>query len=392
MIKIINLEGKILFVDDEYILSIRSVIEGYKDDDGKVPYDLYEDIKILDSDGFELDTVSINFKPIELGKKIYATTTLTLDNKSQADEISSIRLLNKSTKVYKLDINIEKTYNFKDLISSYDSPKWITELAAKLTTDEDDIVVSIKASICPQPNESFYTRKKFYEDIKLLDIDGFELTNVSIYFDNTKANNVTSSTARQSFNDLSLHKKIKYLQLLDSIVSINSPLGKKVESATENKISSSFMKEERPKIYSPSNIQNKSSCSVCSANTPLGVNICDKCRSEKLKKIHGTTESFETSKKPISHCEKCQCEVPLGAKICDSCRSQHLKKIHSGEKSKSQPVSIAHTRTPVSEWKPWPPKTPLDVSQVEESSEKIGITGWIIIIAITLFLINACFG
>ncbi len=268
--------------------------------------------------------------------------------------------------------------------ASTSSSQWVSHLAAKIISKSDEVVVSVKASICPQPDEDQYVQDEYFEFAKLLNEEGFQLEEVGIGFNNTKPLITTNSTAKIEFYDKNLADKIKYIQLFDLIVSINSSL----------KNSSTYEVSEEPEISPKGNIRNKSSCKECNAEIPFGVDICDACRSEKLKKIHGVaaTRPSEASKKSVSYCEQCRCEVPFGAKICDSCRSQQLKRIHSGEKSKLQTNSIVQTTTPKNEWKPWPPKAPETIVRTEKEPEKIGAIGWIIIIAIVFLLLNACFG
>ena len=387
MTKVTDLKGKFFSIGDECVLSIRASIIGSKDDFGKLPYSIEEDVKILDSDGFEVDSVYLTFNPIKLNQPVFATETFTLNNPSQKNEIESINLLNTTVQISK---SKDKT-NFEEFFNNQKTSDWIPELRAKIKSDQDKTVLSIKASICPQPNDEFYNRQEFYEEVKLLDEDGFQLASVPLHFRNTRAKQISSETVREEFYDSSLSKKIKYIQLMDSITCINPSLTRSLELQIQDKKSSI---DEDSKIYQKGNIKDKSSCKECNTEIPFGVDICDACRSEKLKKIHGVaaTRPSEASKKSVSYCEQCRCEVPFGAKICDFCRSQQLKRIHSGEKSSHKTNSIVQTRTPQSEWKPWPPKAPETIVRTKEEPEKIGVIGWIIIISIVFLLLNACFG
>jgi len=394
MIKVVDLKGKFFFIDDEYVLSVQASIIVSKDEDGYIQKEYFEFVKALDEDGFEIDEIGLSFNPAYPDKELFATSVLSLDNKSQINEIKKLQLFDKLVDVQafsstQIDSSLVNRLEKKALNSS---SQWVSHLAAKIISKSEEIVVSVKASICPQPDEDQYVQDEYFEFAKLLDEEGFQLEEVGIEFNNTKPLKITNSTAKAEFYNIELADKIKYIQLFDAIVCINSSIKHSYELPTENKELSTDKVNNDSEIYLKGNIKNKSSCRECSVDIPFGVDICDKCRSEKLKKIHGTTQNFETNNKAVSQCEQCRCDVPLGVNICDKCRSEKLKKIHSGEKTKSQPTSINATRTPVSEWKPWPPKTPLDSLQVEEKPEKMGITGWIIIISITLFLINACFG
>ena len=84
--------------------------------------------------------------------------------------------------------------------------------------------MSVKASICPQPDEDQYVQDEYFEFAKLLDEEGFQLEEVGIGFNNTKPLITTNSTAKIEFHDKNLVDKIKYIQLFDLIVSINSSL------------------------------------------------------------------------------------------------------------------------------------------------------------------------
>lgn len=387
MTKVTDLKGKFLSIGDECVLSIRASIIGSKDDFGKLPYSIEEDVKILDSDGFEVDSVYLTFNPIKLNQPVFATETFILNNSSQKNEIESINLLNTTVQISRS----KDKANFEEFFNNQKTSDWIPELRAKIKSDQDKTILSIKASICPQPNDEFYNRQEFYEEVKLLDEDGFQLASVPLHFRNTRAKQISSETVREEFYDSSLSKKIKYIQLMDCITCINPSLTRSTELQIQDKKSSI---DEDSKIHQKGNIKDKSSCKECNAEIPFGVDICDECRSEKLKKIHGVaaTRPSEASKKSVSYCEQCRCEIPFGAKICDSCRSQQLKRIHSGEKSSPKTNSIVQKRTPQSEWKPWPPKAPETIVRTEKEPKKIGVIGWIIIISIGFLLLNACFG
>ncbi len=75
MTKVTDLKGKFFSIGDECVLSIRASIIGSKDDFGKLPYSIEEDVKILDSDGFEVDSVYLTFNPIKLNQPVFATET-----------------------------------------------------------------------------------------------------------------------------------------------------------------------------------------------------------------------------------------------------------------------------------------------------------------------------
>ncbi len=60
MIKVIHLEGKFILVDDEYVLSVQASIISTKDEDGYIPNEFFEFVKILDEDEFEIDEVGAN--------------------------------------------------------------------------------------------------------------------------------------------------------------------------------------------------------------------------------------------------------------------------------------------------------------------------------------------
>jgi ribosomal protein L40E len=386
MIKVTDLKGKFFLIDDEYVLSVQASIIVSKDEDGYVQNEYFEFVKVLDEDGFEIDEIGLSFNPAYPDKELFSTNVLSLENKSQIKEIKKLQLFNKLVDVQALSntqIN-SSLVNKLEKNASTSSSQWVSHLAAKIISKSDEVVVSVKASICPQPDEDQYVQDEYFEFAKLLNEEGFQLEEVGIGFNNTKPLITTNSTAKIEFYDKNLADKIKYIQLFDLIVSINSSL----------KNSSTYEVSEEPEISPKGNIRNKSSCKECNAEIPFGVDICDACRSEKLKKIHGVaaTRPSEASKKSVSYCEQCRCEVPFGAKICDSCRSQQLKRIHSGEKSKLQTNSIVQTTTPKNEWKPWPPKAPETIVRTEKEPEKIGAIGWIIIIAIVFLLLNACFG
>ncbi|MFN4051654.1 MAG: zinc ribbon domain-containing protein [Acinetobacter junii] len=387
MTKVIDLKGDFFSVGDECILSIRASIIGSKDDFGKLPYSIEEKVKILDSDGFEIDSFYLTFNPIKINQPVFATETFTLDDKSKKGEIESINLLNKTVQISK---SKDKKF-FEEFFNNHGISDWIPELKAKVKSDQDKTIVSIRASICPQPNDEFYNRQEFYEDVKLLNEDGFQIASVPLHFRNTRAKQISSETAREEFYDSSLSMKIKYIQLMDSIVCINPSQTISSELQIQDKKSSI---DENSKAYPKGNIKDKCSCKECNSEIPFGVDICDRCRSEKLKKIHGTVaqKNSEAIKKQINYCEDCRCEVPFGAKICDSCRSQQLNRIYSGEKNSPRTTPIAQTRTSQNEWEAWPPRLPEISASPTKEPESIGIVGWIIIVSIIFLSLTIWLG
>lgn len=383
MIKVTDLKGKFFLIDDEYVLSVQASIIVSKDEDGYVQNEYFEFVKVLDEDGFEIDEIGLSFNPAYPDKELFSTNVLSLENKSQIKEIKKLQLFNKLVDVQALSntqIN-SSLVNKLEKNASTSSSQWVSHLAAKIISKSDEVVVSVKASICPQPDEDQYVQDEYFEFAKLLDEEGFQLEEVGIGFNNTKPLITTNSTAKIEFYDKNLADKIKYIQLFDLIVSINSSL----------KNSSTYEVSEEPEISPKSNIRNKSSCKECNAEIPFGVDICDTCRAEKLKKIHGMAakQPYETIKKPVSYCENCRCEVPFGAKICDFCRSQQLKRIHSGEKSSPKTNPITQKRTPQSEWKPWPSKVPNNVfpTNLNKPELESKYLVWLIIILVILAII-----
>ena len=106
--------------------------------------------------------------------------------------------------------------------------------------------MSVKASICPQPDEDQYVQDEYFEFAKLLDEEGFQLEEIGIGFNNTKPLKITNSTAKTEFYDTKLSKKIKYIQLFDNIVYINASLKNSSELLTdyENSSTDEVRKEE----------------------------------------------------------------------------------------------------------------------------------------------------
>ncbi|WP_407497185.1 hypothetical protein [Acinetobacter baumannii] len=73
MIKVIHLEGKFILVDDEYVLSVQASIISTKDEDGYIPNEFFEFVKILDEDEFEIDEVGLSFNPLYPNKESFST-------------------------------------------------------------------------------------------------------------------------------------------------------------------------------------------------------------------------------------------------------------------------------------------------------------------------------
>lgn len=398
MIKVVDLKGKFLLVDDEYVLSVQASIIVSKDEDGYVQKDYFEFVKVLDEDGFEIDEISLSFNPAYPDQELFATNVLSLEDKSQIKEIKSLQFFNKLVDVEDLNTN-QKNISLMNKLEKRaltSSSQWVPQLAAKIVSKPEEIIVSVKASLCPQPDEDHEVQDEYFEFVKLLDEEGFQLEEFGVNFSSTQPLKITNSTAKTEFYDLSLANKIKYIQLLDAIVCINPSSKSSYRQSSESKETSTYNTDKEPEIYqkSSASYRTKSSCIACNAEVPLGVDICDECRAEKLKKIHGaeTKPSTEINKKQTGYCEQCKCEVPLGAKICDFCRSQQLKKIHSGEKNTVRTTASAYPSTPKSEWKPWPPKAPPPIHQTKKEPESIGVMGWIIIVVIGFFLLVTCFG
>ncbi len=250
MIKVTDLKGKFFLIDDEYVLSVQASIIVSKDEDGYVQNEYFEFVKVLDEDGFEIDEIGLSFNPAYPDKELFSTNVLSLENKSQIKEIKKLQLFNKLVDVQALSntqIN-SSLVNKLEKNASTSSSQWVSHLAAKIISKSDEVVVSVKASICPQPDEDQYVQDEYFEFAKLLNEEGFQLEEVGIGFNNTKPLITTNSTAKIEFYDKNLADKIKYIQLFDLIVSINSSL----------KNSSTYEVSEEPEISPKGNIRNKS--------------------------------------------------------------------------------------------------------------------------------------
>ncbi|WP_140398096.1 hypothetical protein [Acinetobacter nosocomialis] len=95
MIKVIHLEGKFILVDDEYVLSVQASIISTKDEDGYIPNEFFEFVKILDEDEFEIDEVGLSFNPLYPNKESFSTNIFILENPSQIKQIKKLQLLDK---------------------------------------------------------------------------------------------------------------------------------------------------------------------------------------------------------------------------------------------------------------------------------------------------------
>ena len=331
MIKVIHLEGKFILVDDEYVLSVQASIISTKDEDGYIPNEFFEFVKILDEDEFEIDEVGLSFNPLYPNKESFSTNIFILENPSQIKQIKKLQLLDKVINIRDVNTNERNIFlsNKLEEKSLNSSSKWVPHLAAKVFSKPNESVVSIKASLCPQPDEDQYVSDEYFEFIKLLDDEGFQLEEVGISFNNTKPLKITNSTAKIELYDSALLNKIKYIQLFDSILCINPSLEKNNDLKNKYIQNQNFNTHKESETFSQSNFKSKGSCKECHAEIPLGIDICDDCRSEKLKKIRGIApqKTYETIKKPINFCEKCRSEIKKKKKICDACRSQQLKNI-----------------------------------------------------------------
>lgn len=394
MIKVVDLKGKFFSIDDEYILSVQASVLVTKDEDGDHQTEYFEYVKVLDEDGFEIEEIGLSFNTATPGKELFATGTLSLESKSQLKEIKKLQFFDTTVEIKSLNSTQADPYLVNKLENKAinSSSKWVPNLAAKIISKSDEVILTVKASICPQPNDSSYEQDEYFEFAKLLDEEGFQLEEIGIEFSNTRTLKITNATAKTEFYDRSLVSKIKYIQLFDHLVCINSS-SKSYQVDENHKNESSINKEEKININN-STLVNNSHCEECHTRTPYGVNVCDTCRSKKLKKLHGITEvkPGKAAQHLVSNCENCQREVPIGAKICDTCRSKQLKNIHSGQKSNQQTSSgssQSFARTQQSEWKKFPSQTSFTP---KKEPIKLSFFDYLVIGVFILVVLIALFG
>ena len=225
MLDIVDLDGKIIKFDDGYLLTVQVVARFKPDDDDYIPTEYTEEVSILDEDEFEMDSLYVSFKPLKINQDLFATSRLTLDNDSQLEELKYIELNGRKVEIQKLtqDKNLRLATRIERLARTNNSSNWIPLLAGKIIPKSDEILISIKGSICPQPEEDDYSNDSYCEEVKILDDEGYELESAYLEINKTQLLKVTQATDSISLYDVNPNQ-FKYISLFDVVVPITSKI------------------------------------------------------------------------------------------------------------------------------------------------------------------------
>lgn len=222
MLDVVELDGKFINYDDSQLLSVQAVVKAKPDEDGYMPTEYSEEVKLLDVDGFELDSIYLSFKPFEKNKYIFSTETLMLDEDISVDELKYIELFGRKVEIQKSnEKDLRLATRVENLAANNNRSAWVPSLAGKVIPKSDEVLISIKASICPQPSEDEDTDDSYFEEVKLLDVEGYEVESVYLEFKNTQSLKESQATGSTSLYDVD-PSMIKYIKLLDVVVSLAS--------------------------------------------------------------------------------------------------------------------------------------------------------------------------
>lgn len=227
MLDVVELDGKIIEYDGSYILSIQAVVKAKPDEDGYIDNEYFEEVKILDTDSFEVETLDLSFKPVKKDMYIFSTGTLMLDEDVELEELKYIEFFGRKVEIQKLsekEKDLRLATRIENMARNNSSSEWIPSLAGKIIPKSDEVLVSIKASLCPQPQEDEDIDDEYFEEVKLLDTEGYEIDSIYLEFKNTQSLKETQTTGSTSLYDVD-PSLIKYIKLWDVVV----PLASKVK-------------------------------------------------------------------------------------------------------------------------------------------------------------------
>lgn len=224
MLDVVDLDGKIIKFDGEYLLTVQAVVR-FKPDDDYIPTEYSEEVSILDEDEFELESLYLNFKPLKINQDLFATSRLTLDNQSQLSEFKYLEMNGRKVEIQKLpnDKDLRLATRIEKLARTNNSSNWIPSLAGKIMPKSDEVLISVKGSICPQPDEDEYTPDSYFEEVKILDDEGYELESAYLDFKNTQPLKVTQTTDSLTLYDVN-PSQFKYISLFDVVVPLMSKI------------------------------------------------------------------------------------------------------------------------------------------------------------------------
>lgn len=394
MLHIWDIYGKYVLLDGEYALSIQVSAKIIEDEYGECQDFYYEHVKVLDSDGFELEEIGVAFAHAYPGKEIVSTALLRLyDNQDFIRDAKYLQLFDMVVEIKSIEDNQDEDIFLTDRIRHDSKVNPTSEivplLACKIRKKSDETVISIKATYCPTPDEDGCVQDEYYEHAQLLDVEGYEIQDVGLSFTNAKPYEAITSTATVTFyNDPALVDQIRYIRLFDAVISIQEP-SNQISSGQKRNISRATIK-----------------CSICGALTTNSTEICDKCLDLQFENDPDLDNSYnfidkkneeilesrkkETEEESFNRCESCQCKLPVTETMCEFCKTHRIK-IQSMEEIKRKEL-VDKSRTHETEEKKWSEKLIPDSPNQYEKKEVKSNNIWVIVIAIVivLFILKSC--
>ncbi|WP_347455877.1 hypothetical protein ABEF89_09340 [Acinetobacter thermotolerans] len=227
MLHIWDIYGKYVLLSGEYALSIQVSVKVETDEYGECQDFYYEQVKILDHEGFELEEVGISVAHAYPGKEVVCTALLRLyDNSEFIQEAKYLQLFDTIAEIKSIDDNHDTDVYLEDRIRHYAKVNPTSEivplLACKVRNKGNETSISIKATYCPEPDEDGEMQDLYYEQAQLLDIEGYEIEETGLSFNNAEANKpVTATTTVTFYDDPNLVQQLAYIRFMDAVISIH---------------------------------------------------------------------------------------------------------------------------------------------------------------------------
>lgn len=112
----------------------------------------------------------------------------------------------------------------------------VVDLKGKFFLIDNEYVLSVQASIIVSKDEDGYVQNEYFEFVKVLDEDGFEIDEIGLSFNPAYPDQELFATNVLSLDNKSQIKEIKKLQLFDKLVDVQAPSNTQTNSSLISKL------------------------------------------------------------------------------------------------------------------------------------------------------------
>ncbi|UVB02386.1 hypothetical protein [Acinetobacter lwoffii] len=112
----------------------------------------------------------------------------------------------------------------------------VIDLKGKFFLIDDEYVLSVQASIIVSKDEDGYVQNEYFEFVKVLDEEGFEIDEIGLSFNPAYLDKELYATNILSLENKSQIKEIKKLQLFDKVVDVQAFSNTQINSSLVDKL------------------------------------------------------------------------------------------------------------------------------------------------------------